>query len=218
MHCACHTAGSRCIHAQSWCKSSYEVFGSPWAQYAHWRLWNHRHWEQQRLRKEGNARINEMSAMRPCLAKIIEKVRISRYFEWPETDHHIAENACHIDYADNRSSKPVHYLSTSPRLHPSTTFYGYEDTLELDTAVRWVSILITRIHPSVAPKSNIQWLPATLHSTGGMDDYAVRHGSFEAIRLLDPVDVEQAYSHIASRPNSLQWHIRSYGWRCASFN
>jgi len=31
----------------------------------------------QRLRKEGNTRINMVSAMRPCLAKIIEKVRIS---------------------------------------------------------------------------------------------------------------------------------------------
>jgi len=35
----------------------------------------------QRLRKEGNARINNVSAMRPGLAKIIEKVRISEYFE-----------------------------------------------------------------------------------------------------------------------------------------
>jgi len=31
----------------------------------------------QRLRKEGNTRINKVSAMRPRLAKIIEKVRIS---------------------------------------------------------------------------------------------------------------------------------------------
>jgi len=31
----------------------------------------------QRLRKEGNARINTVSAMRPGLAQIIEKVRIS---------------------------------------------------------------------------------------------------------------------------------------------
>ena len=31
----------------------------------------------QRLRKEGNARINKVSAMRPGLAKISEKVRIS---------------------------------------------------------------------------------------------------------------------------------------------
>jgi len=31
----------------------------------------------QRLRKEGNARINKVSAMKPGLAKIIEKVRIS---------------------------------------------------------------------------------------------------------------------------------------------
>jgi hypothetical protein len=33
--------------------------------------------QSQRLRKEGNARINKVSAMKPGLAKIIEKVRIS---------------------------------------------------------------------------------------------------------------------------------------------
>jgi hypothetical protein len=33
--------------------------------------------QSQRLRKEGNARINKVSAIRPGLAKIIEKVRIS---------------------------------------------------------------------------------------------------------------------------------------------
>jgi len=48
----------------------------------------------QRLRKEGNARINKVLAMRPGLAKIIEKVRISTYSESAETDFHIAENAC----------------------------------------------------------------------------------------------------------------------------
>jgi hypothetical protein len=62
----------------------------------------------QRLRKESNARINKVSAMRPGLAKIIQTVRISSYFESPETDHHIAEKACCIDYADTWSSKRVH--------------------------------------------------------------------------------------------------------------
>ena len=62
----------------------------------------------QRLPKEGNDRINMVSAMRPGLANIIEKVCISRYFESPETDLHIAENACCIDYADTWSSKWVH--------------------------------------------------------------------------------------------------------------
>jgi len=61
-----------------------------------------------RLRKEGNARINKVSAMRPGLAKIIEKVRILTYFESADTDDHIAENACCIDYADTWSSKRVH--------------------------------------------------------------------------------------------------------------
>jgi len=34
-------------------------------------------WKSQRLRKEGNARINKVSAMKPGLAKIFEKVCIS---------------------------------------------------------------------------------------------------------------------------------------------
>jgi len=62
----------------------------------------------QRLQKEGNARINKVSAMRPGLAKITEKVRISTYYESAEADLHIAENASCIDYADTGSSKPVH--------------------------------------------------------------------------------------------------------------
>jgi hypothetical protein len=62
----------------------------------------------QRFRKEGNARINKVSAMRPGLAKIIEKVCISRYFESPETDLQIVENSCCIYYADTWSSKRVH--------------------------------------------------------------------------------------------------------------
>jgi len=51
----------------------------------------------QRLRKEGNAGINTVSAMNPGLAKIIENVRISWYFDSPEIDCHIADNACCID-------------------------------------------------------------------------------------------------------------------------
>jgi hypothetical protein len=43
--------------------------------------------------------------MRLGLAKIFEKVRISTYFECAETDLHLGENACCIDYADTWSSK-----------------------------------------------------------------------------------------------------------------
>ena len=59
----------------------------------------------QRLRKVGNATINKVSAMRPGLEKMIDKVCISTYFECADTDHHILENACCIDYADTWSSK-----------------------------------------------------------------------------------------------------------------
>jgi hypothetical protein len=67
----------------------------------------------QRLRKEGNARINKVSAMRPGLAKIIQKVRISCYFGSPEADLHLAENACWIDYANTWSPEQVYWLSKS---------------------------------------------------------------------------------------------------------
>jgi len=50
-----------------------------------------------------------------------------------------------------------------------------------------------------------------------MDYCQVSHGSIQAIPILDPVDVEEAYSHIASLDHSLQWHVWSHGWRYASF-
>ena len=62
----------------------------------------------QRLRKKGNVRINKVSTMRPVLAKIIENVRISTYYESTETDLHIPENAGSINYADTLTSKWVH--------------------------------------------------------------------------------------------------------------
>ena len=62
----------------------------------------------QRLRTKDNARINKVSAMRQGLAKIIEKVLISRTFEKTETDLCRAEIACWIYYADTRSLKPVY--------------------------------------------------------------------------------------------------------------
>jgi len=171
----------------------------------------------QRLRKDGNTRINMVSAMKPGLAKIIEKVRISWYFGSPEIDRDIAENACSIDYADTWSSKRVHWLWKSQSPHRCTSDYGCEDMVELNIGVSRVHLLVTGIHARVASKFKIQRLPATLHNTGWMDDCQVCYGSIEPILILDPVDVEEAYSHIASRHHSVQWHVRSHGWHYASF-
>ena len=49
-----------------------------------------------------------MSALKPGLAKIIVKVRISRYSENSETDHHIAANVSSVDYVDTWSLTPGH--------------------------------------------------------------------------------------------------------------
>jgi len=151
--------------------------------------------------------------MRPGFAKIIEKVRISTFFESPGTDLHIAENDCCIDYADTWSSKHVHWLSTSQSAHCGTIYYGCEDTLGFDTAVAWVSLPITEIHLRVAAQSKIQRLPATLYNTGWMDHSYVSHRSIQAIPILEPVDIDEAYSCVAACYQSLHWLVRSYGWR-----
>jgi len=152
--------------------------------------------------------MNNVLVMRPGWGKIMEKVHVSRNFESPETDLQIEENTCCIDYADTWSSKPVHWLSKGQCSHRGTTYYGGEDTLEFDTGVARASLPILSIHLPVAPKSTIQWSLATLHNTGSMDYCQVRHGSCDAIPLLDPVHFEEAYSHIASHYHSPQWHIR----------
>jgi len=170
----------------------------------------------QRLRREGNARINMVSAMRPGLAKIIEKVRISWYFESPETDLHNAENACCIDYADTWSSKQIHWLWRSRSPHCSTSDYGCKDTLELYRGVTQAGLPIMGIHMWMASKSKIHRIPATVHNSRRMDDCEVCHGSIGAIQILDPLDVEEAYSHIASFYHGVPWHVWLHGWHDAS--
>jgi len=89
----------------------------------------------QRLHQEGNARINKVSAMRPGLATIIEKLHISRYVESLDTVAYMAANACWIDNTDTWSSKPVHWLSRSHSANCSTSCHGCEDIVELNTGV-----------------------------------------------------------------------------------
>jgi len=169
------------------------------------------------LRKEGNAWINKVSAMRPALAKIIKTVCISRHFERPETYYYIAKNACCVDYAATWSSKQVHRQSEDHSTNSSTTDYVFPNTVEFYSRVAWASLPITRIHPGAAEESKIQRLLATLNDTGWMDNRQVRYGSYEGILILDPVDVEKAYNYSASCHHCLQWHVRSYGWRYMSF-
>jgi len=171
----------------------------------------------QRLRKEGNARINKVSAMRPGLAKIIEKLGNLRNFETPETDLHIAPNAGWIDFADTGLSRLVHWQSRSQSMNCSTPNYECEKRVEINIAVAWASLTLVRIHPRVAEESLTKWLLATLDDTGWMDHHLVHHGWFQGIPILQPVDVEKAYSYSASHYHCLQWHLQSYGWHFASF-
>jgi len=121
------------------------------------------------LLKQGNATINMVLAMRPAFAKIIKKVHIVWYFESPETNLHIAENTCCIDYTDTWLSTWVHWLSNNQLPQCGTTCYACEDILELDTGDGWMSLLIMRSHPHVARKSQIQWFLVTHHNTEWID-------------------------------------------------
>jgi len=185
VHGARHTAGFRCINKQSRCKRPHEVFRSPWAGSAIWREWKHRHQNESKTSKQGNARINKVSAMRPGLAKIIEKVHISWYFESLETDLHMAENACCIDYAETWSSKQVYWLSKSQSPHCGTSDYRCEDTLELYTGVTRAGLLITGIHTWVATKSKMHCTSAKVQI-----DYGLRyvHTHTRAAHSKLPVD------------------------------
>jgi len=142
--------------------------------------------------------------MRPGLATTIQKVQISTYFESAETDLHIPENTCLIDYADTWLLKRVHWLWNSQRTKRSPTNYGYENTVEFDNRVAWASLPITRIHLQVPQESKIKRFPATLHNTEGVDHCQVCHGRLTAILVLDLMDVEKAYRYSASHDHCLQ--------------
>jgi len=171
----------------------------------------------QRLRKEGNARINILSAMRSGLAKMIVKVHISWYFESPQKDLHMAENAPGIMYTDTWSLKWLDWMSTSESPHCSTSDYGCEDTLELHTGAARARLPITGLHMWVASTPIMQWIPATLQNSRLMDNCQVCHGRIAAMLILDPLDVKEAYSHIASHYHSAKWHVRSHGEHHVSF-
>jgi len=169
----------------------------------------------QRYRNVGNARINKVSAMRPGLAKIIDKVWISRHLG---TNLDTAKNDYSIDYPDTGMSKQVHWRWKSQSTHCNTSYDGCEESLEFNTEVAWASLPNTRIHLQVASESKIQWLPATHHNTGWMHHHQVRHGRFETIQILDPVGVQEASGYLVTAYHCLQWHVRTYGWRYASFS
>jgi len=75
----------------------------------------------QKLWNEKNARINKVLDRWLGLSKIIEKGHISRYFECPETDYYLAENACYIEYTDTWSSKRDYSLTQRQILHGGPT-------------------------------------------------------------------------------------------------
>ena len=106
-----------------------------------------------------------------------------------------------------RTWTPSYGLDPMPTL--DTICYGCEVTWEFDTGVACASLRIKRIPPLLPPECKIQRIQARLHNPGWMDHCHVRHGRFEAVPILDPVDVDEALGQIASRYHSLQWHVQS---------
>jgi len=85
------------------------------------------------------------------------------------------------------------------------------------SGVARVRLPLTEFDSQVASEPKITQIPGTIHNSGWMDDCQVYHGSIEGISILDPLDVEEIYSHIASCYHSVQWQVRSHGLRDVSF-
>jgi hypothetical protein len=110
----------------------------------------------QRLRKEGNARINMVSVMRPGIATRFENVRISTYFESAESDLHIAENVCCIDYAETWSSKRL--------LDCQKAKVRIAVLPNIGVKPHWNSTLELLVHTYILPELTRKWLENPKHS------------------------------------------------------
>jgi len=162
----------------------------------------------QRHRKEGNAWIDKVLAIRPGLATILEKVRISRYFESPVSDLHIAANECCSDYTDTASSKQVHWLSKAnvrlavlPVMHVKR---WWNSTLELHEK----SYRLWEFTRQCFRHANFSKLLATAHNAAWMEHRQVCHGGVKSFPIQDPVDVQTAYGYSASRYHCLQYYVQ----------
>jgi len=205
MHGACHSACVWCFHVQSRWKRPHQVLGSPWARSAIWREWKHRPWEESKTVKVGQYLNQQGVGNETRFSKDNWESTYFNNFENPETDLDIAGNACCIDSADTRLSKDVHWLSNSKSIICSMTYYVCKNTVEFDIAVGWVCLPNPWIHLQVAPEFQIHWELATIQNAGWMDHRQVCHRGCQNIPILDPVDVETAYSYSA-----LRYHCQNY--------
>jgi len=201
--------------------SSHGVWGhmKSWKAHEH----NHRSAENnridigncQQLWKEGNARINKVSAMRAALAKIVQKVRIWSNFESPGTDLLSEPNTYIMYHSQTRLSKRMHCLSHSQITDHSTTYSRFEQRVEDNTSINWWRLPLTRIHPWVAQVSKSQSFPATIHNTEWMDYCRVHEGRCTATPILDPQNDIEVYRYSELHYHCLQWHVSTYGWHFA---
>jgi len=128
--------------------------------------------------------------MTPGLAKIIEKVLISSYFESPETDLHIAENACCTEYADAWLSNEVHWLSKSRSAQ--SQYY---------TLWRWRHLGLWRWSCSSAPTYYV-----TSCGSGSRTQNIAINGHFSPHRMSGPLSsmTWKLYSHSGTGPCGCQ--------------
>jgi len=180
----------------------------------------------QRLHKEGKARINMVSAMWPGLATIIEKVCISRNFECPEPDRHIAANGYPIEYANTRSLKWVHWRTISESPNCFTTYHQCEVTVPFKSGVAWASIPITRIHLWVAREFTCEYLKNSPYSDycplfTTQDKWIIQKYVMGVLRTFRYWTLWMSKIHTVNLHHvchCVQWHIPSYGWHYASFS
>lgn len=123
-------------------------------------------WKSQWLWNVANARINKLSAMKPGLEQIMEKLCISRYVERPGTDLPVTTYGGCIDYSDTKWWQRALSL---PEIHSenfSNTKDGSKVMVELDGEVDWLSVPNRRIYLRVAQVGKIHSLHPAPHNWG----------------------------------------------------
>jgi len=149
-----------------------------------------------RIQKEGNGRIKMLSAIRPGLAIIIEKVLISIDFESPENDHHIAETACCIEFCWNLVVETRSLSVKMPKYQSQDCLWwmgrhgGYRNSSHLSDPVHYKNIPMSC--------SKIKNIVITSHSS--------------QLRMNGPLSSMgwKYWGHSDSWPCGCRWGIRSH--------
>ena len=215
---ASHTAGFRCIHEQSLCRRPHQVMGSPWAWSVIWREWKHRHWEEPKTANRGQCSNKQCVGYETRFGQdkwesIYFKI-VWKFWNWPSYSIECLLNWLHwhldVETSSFAVKKPKYKSQCYLLWMWKHRGISHQSCLSEPTYYENSPVSGSRIpNTAIISHSSKLRMNGPLWSTWW---------TFEAIPILDPVDVEEAYCIIVSRYHSRQWQALSHGWHYARFS